>query len=191
MEELWHFIEKFEIGTGKTAVALCGVTSKDFGDKRGLVGTNEIRFVTCEKCKRLYGITINRRYDTGFHESEISFRVRKVSGELYGYEWLAGGEWYHTEPSLLFVKAVNGMFTGDGLIRQQWTTFTDVSEKKIYVGDVISAGDASNKAAGYVGTAIFDAGCFSLLITKTNNPAYNISSKPPLYDLCNLQIISP
>lgn len=137
--------------------------------------------------------------DTGFHESEVSFRVRKASGEIYGFEWLSGGQWYHTAPSPLFHKAVRGVFSESGLIRQQASTFVDVQGKteikierfggKIYVGDVVSAGDPSNKAAEYTGTVIFDAGCFSLLITKTNNPAYNISSKPPLYDLCNLQII--
>ena len=133
----------------------------------------------------------NRKYDTGFNESEVSFRVRKLSGELYGYEWLSGGQWYHTEPSLLFVKAVSGVFSESGLIRQPASTFIDVQGDKIYVGDVVSAGDPSNKAAGYVGTVIFDAGCFSLLITKTNNPMYDVSSKPPLYDFCNLKIIKP
>ncbi len=108
-------------------------------------------------------------------ESQIEFRVRKISdNSIVGHQAIAKGRMAH--------------FT-DGIYLEQWTTFKDVAGSKIYTGDVITAGHPNNKVAAYTGTVIFDAGCFSLLITKTNGFGYDVSSKPPLYDLCNFKIL--
>jgi hypothetical protein len=53
INDTWHWIKKFEIGTGKDAIAECGESS-DIKKNITLTGSNYIVQVTCQKCRELY-----------------------------------------------------------------------------------------------------------------------------------------
>lgn len=53
---LWHYVNKFEIGTGKIAYALCNHNSSI---EPTMMGSNWIKLVTCEKCKKIYNENIS------------------------------------------------------------------------------------------------------------------------------------
>lgn len=124
-------------------------------------------------------------------EHQTEFRVRKSSSKIIiGYEWQNefGGWLYRLKGENVNTFTIGVIMVGM-CEREQWTTFKTVDGEKIYVGDIISASDPSNKAAEYSGTVVFDAGCFSLLIARTNSMLYDVSSKPPLYDLCKFRLL--
>ena len=120
----------------------------------------------------------------------IKFRVKEHSGTLVAYEWIEGGSWYYTLVGTGSMRST-GVKWGESLVREQFTTFLEEGTgAELYVGDKVSARDSKNKAPVYEGVIVFDAGCFSLKITKGNALGYNVGQTPPLYDFITLKLVA-
>lgn len=124
----------------------------------------------------------------------VKFRVRRADiGTIIAYETLANNSVGGWDTDHVFKGKGSAAITdiaSRAVYREQFSTFYEAGTKKeLYVRDKISAQDPNNKAAIVYGEIIFDKGCFSLKISKSNAMQYDIGQTPPLYDFCNLKLI--
>ncbi len=130
---------------------------------------------------------------------ELKFRVVQLSERvLIGWEWHDRDGWKHMLCSYSPASEIKqGVIdTTEGIVREQFTSFYEVNsnpetypKNELYVGDKIYAQDVSNKAAELQGIIVFDNGCFSLRISKTNAFTYCVGQTALLCQLTNFKIL--
>jgi len=79
---------------------------------------------------------------------QIKFRYKNiVTNEILGYEWLDEAGWHHYFLDIDTITDKNskhvysGVFDKYPVKREQFTTFTDINETKLYINDLIEFED--------------------------------------------------
>ena len=136
---------------------------------------------------------------------KLKYRVRRGSDNaIIGYEQLVACQWQHilvdtdTEVSGVFdLESYNVFLSSQApeteLIREQYTSYSDVHKNEVYMWDTISARVTGDDIT-YIGKVVFHDGAFSLKVTSTEDVdvrskiTYHIGSIIRISQLTNIHV---